>query len=221
MRHPAISQSHLRYPLSRILGNEAAVRVLRVLATRDLPLSVPQLVSECGLSPRGVRLALNGLVEAQVVTELGTARSHLFRADARHPLLPVLAALFEKEQSRWDELLRQIRTTLQGQPVAAAWYYGSVARGEDEPASDFDIAIVVPDEAAVDAATDAAREALREAEDTHLVRCSVVGLANTDVLRLVESGDDWWEGMARDAKVLMGSRPEQYAAQLHRRGAAA
>lgn len=221
MRPPAIAQSYLRTPLSRILGSEASVRVLRILTTRGLPLSVPQLAMECGLSNRGVRLALNDLIECQVVEELGTARSHLFRAETRHPLFAALSNLFEKEQARWDALLGMVRTAIQSQPVAAAWYYGSVARKEDGPASDFDIAVVVIDEAAVESVTDATREALRAAEDTHFLRCSVIGLAEPDVLRLMESGDEWWITMVRDAQVLVGSRPEQYATKLRRRRAAA
>jgi predicted nucleotidyltransferase len=184
------------------------------LVTRDVPLSVPQLADECGLSPRGCRLALASLVEEQVVVELGTARAQLFRADTRHPLLPALAALFGEEQDRWETLLRQVRAVLQGQPLSAAWYYGSVARGDDGPASDFDIAVVVKDTFAVDAVASAIREALCQIEDNHLVRCSVVGVSNLDVLRLVKSDDEWWKGLSRDAKVLAGLRPEQYATSL-------
>ena len=97
MRPPSHPQSHLQHPLSRILGNEASVRLLRVLATRGLPLSVSQLEKECGLSARGTRLALENLIRVQVVSQLGAARSRLYCIDPRHPLTGAITHLFQDE----------------------------------------------------------------------------------------------------------------------------
>jgi predicted nucleotidyltransferase len=217
MRPPSHPQSHLQHPLSRILGNEASVRLLRVLATRGLPLSVSQLDKECGLSARGTRLALENLIRAQVVSQLGAARSRLYCIDSRHPLTGAITNLFQDEMQHWSSMLNGVREVLKAQQVTAAWYYGSVARGEDTPASDFDLAIVVPDDSAVESMTESIRLALQTIEDRHQIRCSVVGLSDGDVLRMHEGHDPFWENMTRDAKVLDGPRPEQYAARLQRR----
>lgn len=218
MRPPSHPQSHLRHPLSRILGNEASVRLLRVLATRGLPLSVSQLEKECGLSARGIRLALENLIRAQVVSQLGAARSRLYCLDSRHPLTGAIVSLFQDEMQHWNSLLNGIREALKAHQVTAAWYYGSVARGEDTPASDFDLAIIVPGDATVESVTETVRLALQAIEDRHQVRCSVVGLSDADVLRMSEGHDPFWENMTRDARVLDGPRPEQYAARLQQRG---
>ena len=217
MRPPSHPQSHLRHPLSRILGNEASVRLLRVLATRGLPMSVSQLEMECGLTARGIRLALENLIRAQVVSQLGAARSRLYCMDSRHPLMGAIANLFQEEMQYWDNMLNDIREVLKAQQITAAWYYGSVARAEDSPASDFDLAIIVPDDVAVESVTETVRLALQAIEDRHQVRCSVVGLSDADVLRMSEGHDPFWENMTRDAKVFDGPRPEQYAARLQRR----
>ena len=217
MRPPSHPQSHLRHPLSRILGNEASVRLLRVLATRGLSMSVSQLEMECGLTARGIRLALENLIRAQVVSQLGAARSRLYCMDSRHPLMGAIAHLFQEEMQYWDNMLNDIREVLKAQQITAAWYYGSVARAEDSPASDFDLAIIVPDDVAVESVTESVRLALQAIEDRHQVRCSVVGLSDADVLRMCEGHDPFWENMTRDAKVFDGPRPEQYAARLQRR----
>jgi predicted nucleotidyltransferase len=216
MRPPSHPQSHLRHPLSRILGNEASVRLLRVLATRGLPMSVSQLEMECGLTARGIRLALENLIRSQVVSQLGAARSRLYCMDSRHPLMGAIANLFQEEMQYWDNMLNDIREVLKAQQITAAWYYGSVARAEDSPASDFDLAIIVPDDVAVENVTESVRLALQAIEDHHQVRCSVVGLSDADILRMSEGHDPFWENMTRDAKVFDGPRPEQYAARLQR-----
>lgn len=188
---------------------------MRALMTYGAPLSASQLARESGLTPQGTRLVLNSLVSQQLITVLGQPRAQLFTIDVRHPFADALKALFVLEQSRWDDLLHALRTTLQKhKSVKAAWYYGSVARGEDEPRSDLDIAIVVADEPVEDA-VESVREALHSVEDALLVSCSVVALSQADVARL--SADDvWWREMARDAKVLKGVGPEQVASRSRR-----
>ena len=148
-----------------------------------------------------------------------------------YPLSPGLKELFGHEQCRWDELLQVLRDTFQtNKDIHAAWYYGSVARGEDEPHSDLDIAVIAPD-GRVDETVESVRQALREVEDRLYISCSIVGLSPSDVMRLrvrcqgkaapsdvarLSGGDDWWQNMARDAKVLKGVGPEPYAATLIR-----
>lgn len=213
---PSAAQSQLRFPLTRLLGNGGSVRVLRALIAYGGPLSVLQLAVDCGLSRQGTYQALNSLVSQRVVCVLGQARSQLFTIDTNHPLSQGLKELFGHEQSRWDQLLQVLRDTLQtNKNVHAAWYYGSVARGEDEAHSDLDIAVIAPD-GRVDDTVEAVRQALREVEDRLYVSCSVVGLSPSDVARL-SGGDDWWQDeMARDAKVLKGVGPAQYAAKHNR-----
>jgi len=167
------------------------------------------------MTPQGVRLVVDSLVSQQLVTVLGHPRAQLFTIEMGHPLAATLKRLFQEEQARWDALLGALQTKLeQFKSVKAAWYYGSVARGEDDPSSDLDIVIVVAG-SPVDDTLDAVREGLRDVEKRMLVSCSVVGLSTGDVTRL-SAGDAWWRKMVRDAKVLKGGRPEQAAARTRR-----
>lgn len=114
-------------------------------------------------------------------------------------------------------MLEVLRSAMEAdKAVEAAWYYSSVARGEDGPGSDLDVAVAVR-AGDVDGPLAPLREALEPAEDDLLVSFSLVGLSREDVRRL-SAGDPWWDGFVRDAKVLVGVRPEALAARLRRRG---
>jgi len=211
MRPASSAQSHLRFPLSRLLGSGSAIRVLRALGMRDTPLSIPQLANECGLTKRGIHLIVQSLVEQQVVTMLGSGKVQLYHLDKSHPLAESLRTLFRDEQTRWLEFLGAVRAVLGTCPaVSSACYYGSVARAEDGPQSDFDIVIVTTEDACVEETVDGTRQALRPVEDRFYVTCSVVGLSCLDVVRLHRTEDDWWNNVERDAKVLKGPGVPEY-----------
>ncbi len=210
---PLQSQSHLRFPLTSYLGNEGAVRVLRVLFAHAGALSVSQLARDSGLTPRGTRQTIATLLGNKLLKGFGQSRSQLFSIDYQNPLTNGLKELFDTEQARWESLLKELREILTAnEPVEAAWFYGSAARGEDTQASDFDI-VVLAQEGQVDSATEAVRDALQKVEDRLYVTCSVVGLSSSDAMRLSE-GDAWWGNLVRDAKVLKGFDPEQYLARI-------
>lgn len=206
---PLSSQSHLKFPLTDYLGSEASVRVLRALLAHGGALSTSQLAQDSGLTPRGTRHTLDKLVGGKIVKVLGQSGARLFSIDYQNPMAKALEALFNHERTRWDEVIRELREALQAnENVEAAWYYGSVARGEDTAASDFDIVVIAP-EGEVDAVVESVRQSLRNVEDQLYVNCSVVGLSDSDVERLC-TGDKWWLNMVRDAKVLHGTRPDEY-----------
>jgi DNA-binding transcriptional ArsR family regulator len=208
-------QGFLRYPLTRVLGSPGNLRVLRALLSSSAPRGAVPLAEATGLSPPGVRHVLGSLERARVVRVDGSGRSVVYSANADHPLLPALRQLFAAERARWTRLRDAIRKVLDERPaVRAAWYYGSVARGEDEPGSDFDLALFIAG-AGVDKVLAGVRRQLRPIEDEFGITCSVVGLSASDVARHVAGGaptDAWWGSMLRDAKVLKGPHPEQLSA---------
>lgn len=208
------AQSHLRFPLTRLLGNGGSIRVLRAMMSYGGPLSVVQLARDTGLTRQGVRLVLNGLEAQGLVTAHGVPRSQLFSVVTGHPFATPLMAMFEQERARWAALNQTLREALQANPqVTSAWLYGSVARGEDAPHSDIDIAIVTQDDSL--GVAEAVRETLQALEERWGVHVSIVALAPTDVARL-QPNDSWWLEVTKDAKVLKGVGPQQEALRCAR-----
>ena len=210
---PALSQtqSHLRYPLTSILGSAGSVRVLRALVADRAPQSAPQLAGVAGLTPQGVRLVLDTLARQQLVVVHGSGRTQLYALNPSHPFSGALVALFQEEQRRWDALLESIREVLakRGPAVSAAWLYGSVARGEDSPGSDLDIAILVRSKSVADQV----REDLMPLEDAQQLRISLTALTPKELAALPED-DPWWSDVARDGRVLKGAAPDQARRRL-------
>jgi predicted nucleotidyltransferase len=198
-------QSHVRYPLTAVLGSAGSVRMLRALVSDRSPQSAPHLARMTGLSPQGARLVLDALARQQLVKVHGTGRALLYALDESHVFAHALIALFQEEQQRWEQLMATIREVLarRGSAVRAAWLYGSVARGEDTPSSDLDIALLV----AGSAVADQVREDLMPLEDAQRLRISVTALTPRELAALPEH-DRWWSDVVRDARVLKGSAPE-------------
>jgi predicted nucleotidyltransferase len=210
MPAPSQTQSHMRHPLTSLLGSAGNVRVLRALATNHDPQSATQLAAASGLTPPGARGVLDSLVRQRLVVAHGAGRSRLYQLSDRHPLAPSLAALFASEQRRWDRVIESIREVLaRHATVSAAWLYGSVARGEDTADSDLDIALVVRSQSAADRV----REALMPLEDAQQVRISLTALT-TQELAALPADDAWWTNVVRDGRTLKGAGPDQARRRL-------
>ena len=159
------------------------------------------------MTPQGIRLTLGPLVGQQVIAAMGQGRANLYEMDPRHPMTRSLKTLFSDEQALWENIMRDLRATVgKIKTIEAAWYYGSVARGDDLPSSDLDIAIVVAGDP--EGAAGALREALHRIEHTYAITCSVIGIASADVADMARD-NAWWQEMAREAKVIKGMPPDR------------
>jgi DNA-binding transcriptional ArsR family regulator len=216
MRTPDVPESFLRHPLSSILSTPAAVRVLRELLQADGPVAVSALAACTGLSAQGVRNTLTLLRSGGIVESLGEGRSRLYRADVGHPLYVPLGSLFHAEAERFQTIVDALRTAV-GNVVPAplgAWVYGSVARGEDGPDEDLEVALVAPDED-VYTPVERLRQVLGPIQDVQRVWISVIGLSPSDVRRL-SAGDRWWTNATRQHVTLFGKGPDELADELAR-----
>ena len=216
MPAPSRPQSYLRYPLTSILGSAGNVRVLRAIVADPSPQSAPQLAEVAGLTPQGVRLILDALARQRLLLAHGAGRARLYTLNRSHPFAGAIVALFEGERRRWDALLESIRQVLarHGDAVSAAWLYGSVARGEDSPGSDLDIAVLVRSQAVADRL----REDLMPIEDKQGLRISLTALTPKELAALPED-DPWWSDVMRDGRVLKGPAPDQARRRLVRASA--
>jgi predicted nucleotidyltransferase len=209
MRQPSIEQSHLRYPLNRLLGTPVAVRTLRELFGFGDPLSPTTIAERAGVTPHGVRKTLQGLREAGIVEPVGQGRSVSYRIRADHPLRGALEALFASEKTREQAIFSSLRAAaerLEPKPLAL-WVYGSVARGEDTPGSELEVALVAAGEEGEALAYDF-HDLVKELATEQRLTISIIGLSAADLLRL-SGGDGWWRGVSEHAIPLIGAPPEE------------
>lgn len=188
--------------------------MLRQLMRSEDALAVSGLAKQTALNPQTVRNALADLVRCGVVEELGQGRSRLYRADVGHPLYLPLATLYESEMERADLVLAAVADAaghVTPRPLGA-WVYGAAARGEDDPESAIEVALVAADEQ-VEVAVTRFRAILEPVEQIQHVEFSVTGLAPSDVRRMA-AGDPWWRGATDGAIPVFGQSPSELAATL-------
>jgi predicted nucleotidyltransferase len=155
---------------------------------------------------------LTHLAQVHIVDVIGIGRYVSYQFNPRHPLGPVIAALFQAERNRVDaiyDLVRKSAQTLDPAPLAV-WLFGSGARDDDTSESDLDIAIVGHDEQ-IHRQVDVMLDALLTEEDRLAFRPSVISLTKDDVDRMKQDNTAFWQNIARDAIPLIGNAPEQVA----------
>jgi predicted nucleotidyltransferase/DNA-binding transcriptional ArsR family regulator len=205
------AQSFLRYPLDRIFESPANVRVLRALVRHGGAMTTSMVMVQTGLTRVSVLAAIERLAEAGMADVMGSERQRLNRFNLNNPLAAAVNDLFSAESARYSGTIHSIREISERLGAAAVWIFGSVARGEDRPNSDIDIAVAVDPQM-----ENALGDALRALEN---VNASVVVVNPPLIARLEREQDPWWLALKRDAITVMGIAPENYLAWARRREA--
>ena len=146
MRPTSHPQSALRYPLTRLLGTEAHVRVLRVVLSSDIPIGVADLARRAALQASGVARVCARLEDLGAIEAVGRgARHRQYRRTARGPMIAQLAALFAEERQRAEAITERLRQAVRAgkTPIRAAWIEGPVAAGTDRPGDPLVVGILV------------------------------------------------------------------------------
>lgn len=124
MRPVGVPQEQFRYPLNTILGTEAQVRLLRVLAVEtDGPVSGADAAARAGLTLPGARKALEKLVESGAVQGVGGGRRQQFELRREDSLVMAIEALFHTEIERYDSILSSLKGAVGSleSPPRAVW----------------------------------------------------------------------------------------------------
>jgi predicted transcriptional regulator len=126
MRPIVAGQNSLRNPLNELLGKEAHVRLLRVLANEvEGPLTAPDAAERAGLTIPGTHKALKRLLQSGFVVRVGGGRKHQYELRRSDKLIKAVLRLFQSEKARYEELLSAIKNKIEKLvPYAhAAWIH--------------------------------------------------------------------------------------------------
>ncbi len=146
------------------------------------------------------------LVDCGAVAMLGQAKTRLYGIGT-HPIMESIVRLFEEEERAYSGAITLLRECVgENKGVIAAWIYGSVARGEDRPDSDIDIAIVAHD-TELGRITKEVQSAISKLADRLPFPASIVSLGKSDIPARTKA-TKWWESLFKEAIVHKGDRPD-------------
>lgn len=145
------ASSSLHEPIAAVLGTQAKVSALRILARTPLPLSHREVVRRSGMAYRSIALALADLLRTGVVEEQSGGRERRVQLRAGHRLAPTITALFRAESDFFPALrseLRAIAGNWQGSGLQSASIVGAVATRDEGLGELLEIVLVSADASA-------------------------------------------------------------------------
>jgi predicted nucleotidyltransferase len=203
----------LNTPFDRILSTPTKVRVLRALSPLGKGISGREAARLAGVS-RAAMGALEELVDLGVVTRHEATGQHLYTLNRRNYLTARILDLFQSEDERVEAIYTDIRDALRGNAtdaggggVLAASVFGSAARGEAGPGSDFDLLVVTATTGDVDAAYEALADLAEGLRERFGLRLSPVVLPVELVRSRHLAGDPFITSAVRDALPVLGPTP--------------
>ena len=132
-----------RQPLDDIFRTATRVKILRLLASNpDMIFTGREVTRNIRVASSNVSRALAGLEKIGVLHSMAKGRSLLYRLNTRHILCErLLRDLFQKEPGNLNYVTDEIRLNWP-RDMRSLICYGSVARDEEQVASDVDLCFV-------------------------------------------------------------------------------
>ena len=146
--------AYLTTPLDDLLSSRSKLRLLRRLVDGHDDLSGRELARRAGVTWRAADLALQDLVQLGVVHRTDARGQSRYTLVTKHVLVrDAIVPLFGAERVWAGAVRHGIRDALRmrergAKDIRWAGLYGSVARGDDRPDSDLDVAVVANSTAA-------------------------------------------------------------------------
>ncbi|WP_176758651.1 nucleotidyltransferase family protein [Limimonas halophila] len=222
------TSSALRQPFDYVFRTNSHVRILRVLYKKGSPMSNTLIARWAGLPVRTVRAAVSELENVSVIEMHGSQHHPTFSLKSDSVLADAVVQIFGAEETRYADILETIEheVSVLGKHLDAAWLFGSVARGDDKPDSDIDIAVVssanMTKQQQMDLQTLLAQR-LFVVTYKHQYEVSVVLIDEADIREYERLENAWWENLKAEARTLVGDDPvtmsKRIARQAPNRGA--
>jgi len=137
-------------PLDNILNTDVKVRILRFLCRTSAEWNGRQIAKEIGVSPKAAHEALSTLNKERVLLLRNMGKTHVYSLNTDNFLVSkLLKPLFLNEDNILNDIIntikRKISTSKVKKGILSVAIFGSVSAGEDHPASDIDLVVIVKD----------------------------------------------------------------------------
>ena len=137
----------LSAPITDVIPGHRGVLLAVLLRLRE-PVTGRELAAQAGVPPATARRIIDDLAEAGLVDLRPAGRALGVTLNRQHLAVPALEQLAAMRAL----LIERLRATIAvwNLPVAAAWMFGSAARGDGDRRSDIDLVVVARDETSDD-----------------------------------------------------------------------
>ena len=191
-------------PLDDIFQTPSSIKVLRVLAKSELDFTGRQIADMAGLNPQTCQNTLDRLNDLRLLAVRRVGRAYLYRLKSNNAIVnQMLAPLFNTEKNLLANELTKVANRLEGTAIAVI-LFGSVARGEEEPGSDIDLAVIVQDPETREAAQGLGDEILDELADVTGVIPTIIVWTKDEFKERYDSGDGLARSLLEEGRVVMG-----------------
>ncbi len=214
--------SLLSTPLDTVLSSASKVRVLRLLIEQDRIVSGREAARLTGMSHTAIRRAIDDLARSGLIHRENSGRQLLCRANRDNLLvLKLLVPLFAAE-AHWPKMLfsriREMVSRIEHQvprsahdqiEIIAVWIFGSIAKGTDQPGSDFDIMFLVRNEYTADSVGSGIVDLLHDLSRELGTDVRPVVLTLAQAKHQLSQHDYFIMGALRSARVVVGEIPAE------------
>lgn len=143
--------------LNAIMGSQSKLDILRFLANNPGEYTGRDLAFRTASSPSQVNRTLKELENNGILLRKPAGKSNLYSLNNEHVFTQEIQQLFQKESTALDDVASMVHQKI-GDDLEHLIVFGSVARGEEDPASDIDMLAVLKDEAPSQAYIDSSFE---------------------------------------------------------------
>lgn len=190
--------------LDELLGQKSKIKALRYLVKFSDGVGIRELSRRIKITEPNLSKVLKELAKQGALTSNKYGTSLVFRLNYGHYLVDkVIIPLFKREQSGIDELARFIHGRVKTVFISMI-IFGSIARGDEEPRSDLDIAFIV-------SSAGIAKKLEKELMDISIKTVEKFGnqispyiIQKDDFIKKLSAGDNLARNIAKDGKVLKG-----------------
>ena len=191
-------------PLDDIFQTPSSIKVLRVLAKSELDLTGRQIADMAGLNPQTCQNTLDRLNDLRLLAVRRVGRAYLYRLKSYNAIVQkMLMPLFTTETNLLNNELTKVANQLESTAIAVI-LFGSVARGEEEPGSDIDLAIIVQNPENKEAAQELGDEILDELATVTGVVPTVIVWSKDEFKERYDRGDGLARSLLEEGRVVMG-----------------
>lgn len=190
--------------MDAVFAAPSHLALLRVLSETPQGASGRELARLAGLSHQASNDALARLEALGLVRRVGRGRTFLYTLNIEHALFTrLLRPLLEGERGVFQEIIKSIEKAVAPHCLSAT-IFGSVARGSEGPASDFDLLVVLRQGQRRDRVSRVLSDLASKLSRTWGIRLNPITFTATQVHRHLEEGNPFFSAAVRDGIPLTG-----------------